>query len=144
MNNNQKNETKKMFIDFNIKRLFNIRKIQKKKKPKFNRYCHHKFKKLNKSWRKPRGLQSKQRKKILGKGHIVSIGYGSPVLVSKLHPSGYQEHLINNIYELQLISTDIEAIRIASSVGMKKKIEIIKKAKEMNIKILNPFKEKEN
>ena len=144
MNNNQKNETKKMFIDFNVKRLFNIRKIQKKKKPKFNRYCHHKFKKLNKSWRKPRGLQSKQRKKILGKGHIVSIGYGSPVLVSKLHPSGYQEHLINNIYELQLISTDIEAIRIASSVGMKKKIEIIKKAKEMNIKILNPFKEKEN
>ena len=145
MYNNQNNKINNNILkDENTRRLLNIRKIQKKKKPEFNRYCHHKFKKLNKSWRRPRGLQSKQRKKILGKGNVVSIGYGSPSIVSKLHPSGYHDHLIYNIYDLQLISPEIEAIRISSTIGMRKKKEIINKAMEMNIKILNPFKMKEN
>lgn len=124
--------------DIEIKRLFKIRKIQKRKKPEFNRYCHHKFKRLNKSWRRPRGLQSKQRRGVLGKGAIATVGYGSPSLVRCLHPSGFDECLIYTIDEILLISPEYEAIRIGSSVGTKKKLEIMKKAKELNIKILNP------
>ncbi len=124
-------------IDDEVKRLFNIRKIQKSKKPKFNKYCYHKFKRLSKSWRRPRGLQSKQRRGILGKGSIVKIGYGSPSEVRGLHPSGYDEVMVYNIDDLSLVSQEYEAIRISSSVGSRKRIDIINKAKELEIKILN-------
>lgn len=140
MSVNIKNQ-KEIEDDFNtnieIRRLFKVRKTLKRKKPEFNRYCHHKFKRLTKSWRRPRGLQSKQRRGILGKGAVVTIGYGSPSLVKGLHPSGYDELLVYNVNDLSLISPEYEAIRIASSVGAKKRIEIINKAKELDIKILN-------
>lgn len=130
-------------VDSDIKRLFKVRKVIKGKKPKFNRYCHHKFKRLSKSWRRPRGLQSKQRRGIYGKGPIVSVGYGSPKLVKGLHPSGYDEFIIYNENELSLVSSEFEAIRIASSVGNRKKQIILAKAKDMNIKVLNPGLKKE-
>lgn len=124
--------------DPEFRRLFNVRKAQKSKKPAFNRYCHHKFKRLNKSWRHPRGLQSKQRAGFLGKGAMASVGYGSPAAVRGLHPSGYDEFLISTPDELELVDPEFEAIRIAAKVGGRKKAIIEAKAAERNIKVLNP------
>jgi len=52
--------------DPEFRRLFKVRKVLKGKKPTFRRQCHHKFKRLKTSWRRPRGLQSKQRRGYLG------------------------------------------------------------------------------
>lgn len=123
-----------------FRRLFNVRKVQKRKQPAFKRYCYTAFKRLKPSWRHPRGLQSKQRRGIVSKGPAVRAGYRSPVAVRGLHPSGFDEILIHTPDELVLIDPEFEAIRIASKVGAKKKAVIEETAIELGIKVLNPTK----
>ncbi len=125
-------------MDPESKRLFNVRKVQKGKKPQFKRTCSHKFKRLDSNWRRPRGLQGKQRRKYLGKGAVAQVGFGSPTAVKGLHPSGYADVLVATVADLELVDPSYEAIRIASKVGSKKKAMILAKAEELSIKVLNP------
>lgn len=125
-------------MDPESRRLFNVRKVLKGKKPQFKRACYHKFKKLDDNWRRPRGSQGKQRRKYVSKGALAQIGYGSPAAVKGLHPSGYSDVLISSIAELELVDPSFEAIRIAGKIGAKKKAFIIAKAEEAGIKVLNP------
>jgi large subunit ribosomal protein L32e len=125
-------------MDSESRRLFNVRKVLKGKKPQFKRAAYHKFKRLDSNWRHPRGIQGKQRRKYISKGALAQVGYGSPVAVKGLHPSGYSDVLISSVDELELIDPSYEAIRIASTVGARKKAIIITKAEELGIKILNP------
>ncbi|MDR0767623.1 MAG: 50S ribosomal protein L32e [Methanosarcinales archaeon] len=127
--------------DPEFRRLFKVRKVLKGKKPSFQRQCHHKFKRLTNVWRRPRGLQSKQRRGYKGKGAIATVGYGSPVLTKGLHPSGYDEVMVHNVDDLVLVDPEIEAVRIGGKVGGKKRAAIVEKCKEFNIKVLNPGKE---
>lgn len=125
-------------MDPESRRLLNVRKVQKGKKPQFKRAACHKFKRLDSNWRRPRGSQGKQRRKYVSKGAIAQVGYGSPAAVKGLHPSGYSDVLISSAAELELIDPSYEAIRIASTIGARKKAIIIKKAEELGIKVLNP------
>ncbi len=125
-------------MDPESRRLFNVRKVQKGKKPQFKRTCSHKFKRLDTNWRRPRGSQGKQRRKYVSKGALAQVGYGSPAAVKGLHPSGYSDVLISSIAELELVDSSYEAIRIAATVGARKKAIILAKAEELGIKVLNP------
>ena len=117
-------------------RLINVRARQKAKKPEFNRHDSHKKKRLSTSWRKPRGLHNKLRRQVSAKGKLVRPGFGSPKAVRGFHPSGFKEVLVNNVAELA--KAEGCAVRIASAVGQKKRLEIQAKAAEMNLKVLNP------
>ncbi len=123
-------------------RLLKVRRRQKARKPEFRRYCWNKKLRLrNKSWRRPRGLHSKLRRRYGGKetGRIVvSVGFGTPKLVRGLHPSGYEEVLVHNPRDLEKIDPSRQVARIASSVGMRKRIAIETKAEELGVRILNP------
>jgi large subunit ribosomal protein L32e len=125
-------------LDEESKRLFKVRKVQKGKKPEFKRTDSHKYKRLDSNWRRPRGLQGKQRRHIAAKGAIAQVGYGSPAAVKGLHPSGYAEVLVNTVSDVENVDASLEAIRIARTVGARKKALIEAKATEMGIKILNP------
>ena len=116
-------------------RLMNVRSRQKAKKPEFNRHDCHKKKRLGTSWRKPRGLHNKLRQQVSAKGKPVRPGFGSPKAVKGFHPSGFKEILVNNVKELE--NARGCAVRIASAVGMRKRLEIQAKAAEMNLKVLN-------
>jgi large subunit ribosomal protein L32e len=48
------------------------------------------------------------------------------------------EVLIHNFKELEKINPEKEAVKIASTVGKKKRQEIVKKAEELKVKVLNP------
>lgn len=111
-----------------------------KKKPKFIRQGGKNIKRLGEKWRKPKGLQSKLRQHVRSRGNIPNVGYGSPLEFRGLHPSGLMEVLIHNVKDLENLNLKKEAARISSSVGRKKRIEIMKIAKEKQIKVLNPFK----
>jgi len=117
-------------------RLLRVRARQKAKKPEFNFHDSHKKKRLPTSWRKPRGLHNKLRQQIAAKGKLVRPGFGSPRAVRGFHPSGLPEMLINNVAELQ--KAEGYAVRIASAVGMKKRLVIQAKAADMGLKVLNP------
>ena len=120
------------------KRLLNVRKRQKLKKPHFVQTDQHKKKKLKDVWRKPRGLHNKKRKNILGKGEMARPGYGSPAAVKGLHPSGFEEVLLSRAKDLDNVDPATQAIRIARTVGQRKRMDIVKKAQSLGLKILNP------
>ena len=109
-----------------------------RKKPKFKRWMSQAYKRIKEAWRRPKGLHSKLRKRIKSKGKIPSPGYGAPKNLKYLHPSGFKEVLIHNVKELERIDPKKEAARIAHTVGKKKRKEILKKAEELKIKVLNP------
>ncbi|AET63844.1 50S ribosomal protein L32e [Methanothrix harundinacea 6Ac] len=117
-------------------RLMKVRARQKKRKPEFNRCDSHKKKKLSPSWRRPRGLHNKLRQQIAAKGKLVKAGYGSPRGVRGYHPCGMKEVLVKNPDDLK--NAEGCAVRIAATVGMKKRDEIEAMAREMNLKVLNP------
>jgi len=109
-----------------------------RKKPEFRRQLSESIKRLDSSWRKPRGSQNKVRKGKKGKLPMPKIGYGAPKALRYLHPSGYKEVLVRSLKDLDNIDPKKEAIRISATIGKKKRIQIIKIAKEKKIKILNP------
>jgi len=125
-------------LDAETKRLLNIRKKQKSKKPTFKQTDSHKKKKLADHWRKPDGIHNKTRYSKHGKCPLVEAGYGSPAAVRGLHPSGFEEMIVNNIKEVEALKTDRQAGRIARTVGARKRSLIEKKAVELGLKILNP------
>ncbi len=109
-----------------------------REKPKFTKQYSHMKKRAQKTgWRKPRGIDSKQRKHTKAKGKHPRVGYGAPNETRYLHPSGYEEVYVKCLSDLDKIDAETQAIRIASVVGKKKREEIIKKADEMGIRILN-------
>jgi len=112
----------------------------KRKKPDFIRKRGGILKRLGIKWRKPKGLHSQLRRHKKEAGHMPRAGYGSPRTVRGLHPSGFEEVLIFNVKDLEKINSRKQACRIASGVGKKKRIEIMKKTEDMKIKVLNPFK----
>jgi large subunit ribosomal protein L32e len=109
-----------------------------RKKPGFKRWMSQAYKRIKSSWRKPKGRQSKIRAKLKGKLKMPTIGYRAPKELRYLHPSGFKEVLIHNVNELLKVNPEKEVARIASKVGKKKRSEILKKAEELKIKILNP------
>jgi len=119
------------------------RKRAKKKKPDFVRSESWRYLKLKESWRRPRGLDHKMRRKIKGWPPTVSVGYRGPKVARGLHPSGYKEVLVHNAKEISNIDPKTEAARIAHTVGKKKRVQIIAEAKKKKVFILNftPIKE---
>src|SRR5208283_3171966 len=109
----------------------------KNKKPAFVRAESWKYDRFSLSWRKPRGLDNKIRRKIKGWPPGASVGYKGPKIARGLHPSGYREVLVYNVQDLSTVDPNTQAARIAHTVGKRKRALIIAEAKKLNIKILN-------
>lgn len=116
--------------------MLRVRARQKAKKPEFKRHDSHKKVKLSESWRKPRGLHNKLRQHVAAKGSIVKPGFGSPKAVRGYHPSGVKEVLVRCMSDLENLEGC--AVRIAGTVGRRKREKIESAAGEMNLKVLNP------
>ncbi len=107
------------------------------KRATFTRQNLHQKKKLEDTWRRPRGLQSKQRKQFRAKGRQPTPGYGSPIAVRGFHPSGYEEVPVSRVEDLEGLDAETQAIRIGGTVGNKKREAIQIKALEYGLKVLN-------
>jgi len=108
------------------------------RRPAFLRQEWHRRQRLQGAkWRKPRGIHSKMRHHYRYRRNVVSIGYGSPKGARFLHPSGFKEVMVWNVKDLMKIKPELEAARVAHSVGMRKRQEIENKADELGIRVLN-------
>ena len=111
--------------------------VEKRKKPKFRRQGWNKMSKLGKGrkqklkWRTPRGRDSKVRLGDRAHSRKVKIGWGSAKKDRK------DIIRVESLKELE--SLKVKEI-IIGRVGKKKKEEIMKKAKEKGLKVLNRYK----
>lgn len=117
-----------------IKRLIRVRV---EKGATFKRDGYGKKKQLSDSWRKPRGQHNKQREQKKAKGALPKPGFGSPIAVRGMHPSGYFEVLISSVKELEGIDPKTHAIRIGATVGERTRVGLQEKAIADGFKVLN-------
>jgi len=115
-----------------------IRKKISSKRPKFIRPESWRYKRLETTWRKPKGVDNHQRKqKSRGRPGLVKVGYGGPKISKGLHPSGYTDNLVHNLQDLVKLDPKIDGVRLGHSVGTKKRKEILKIAIEKKFKVFN-------
>ena len=109
----------------------------KRKKPDFVRQESWRYDRLKENWRRPRGIDNKMRRKIKGWPPTVNVGYRSPKAARGLHPSGYEEVLVHNVEELKNVNPKTQAVRIAHTVGKRKRAQILMQARKRKITVLN-------
>ena len=114
-----------------------IRKQIKRRTPKFLREEWFRYKRIPRNWRRPDGITSKMRINLKYRPSKVRVGFRGPREVRGLHPSGFEEVAIYNVHDLENINPKTQAARIGRTVGTKKRIDIEKKAEELDIRILN-------
>lgn len=85
-------------------------------------------------WRKPRSIDLDRG---LQHGFRPKIGYRNKKELRDIHPSGYIEKRVENVKDLENIDVKKNAVRIGATVGKRKRNEIIKKANEKKIWVLN-------
>jgi large subunit ribosomal protein L32e len=119
-------------------RLLRIAKEKRKKQPKFRHEQAHRWKRVSDSWRKVRGIDSATREKRKGRITMVSSGYRKPKSVRGMHPSRFTEVYVERPSDVEGLDPDIHAVRIGSTVGMRKRQEIIRRADALMVRVLNP------
>jgi large subunit ribosomal protein L32e len=120
-----------------LSKMLELRSQIKSRTPYFRRFESWRYVRLDEPWRKPKGVDNHQRLSVKGWPHLVKIGYRVPKEVRYLHPSGYRDVLVHNLKELEALSPDTDAARIATGVGRRKRIELATRAKDLGIRILN-------
>ena len=123
------------------KELLEKRKKVSEHRPKFVRQESWRYDRLAENWRRPKGKDNKMRLQVSGVPRLAKVGYRGPKAVRGLHPSGYTDNLVYNTSDLLSLDSKKDAIRIGHIVGKLKRKEILIKAAELGIKVLNPGKD---
>ena len=117
-----------------VKRLIRVRTD---KGAVFKRDGYGKKRQLSDSWRKPRGQHNKQREQKKAKGALPKPGFGSPIAVRGMHPSGFFEVLVTSLKDLEGLDPMTQAVRLGATVGTRKRTIIQEQAVAAGLKVLN-------
>ncbi|KAG4436151.1 60S ribosomal protein L32 [Cadophora sp. M221] len=114
--------------------------IVKKRTKRFHRHQSDTYKCLDASWRKPKGIDNRVRRRFKGQMVMPSIGFGSNKKTRHMMPSGHKAFLVNNVrdVDLLLMHNKTFAAEISHAVSSRKRIEIVARAKELGVKVTNP------
>lgn len=121
-----------------LKALVSKRAELRKNRPRFVRQESWRYVRLHPEWRKPKGIDNKVRRQDKGWPALVRVGYRGPVEARGLHPSGHYESLVYRVGDLEGLVPGRDVARIGGTVGAKKRQEILSRAKELGLRVLNP------
>merc|ERR1712137_1167623 len=86
--------------------------IVKKRTKKFIRHQSDRKISVKESWRRPKGIDSRVRRKFRGCGiNMPNIGYGSNKKTKHLLPNGFYKVVVNNVADLELLMMHNELLR---------------------------------
>jgi len=114
--------------------------IVKKRTKKFARHQSDQFMRIrNSSWRKPKGIDGRVRRRFKGAIPMPSIGYGSNKETRNIHPHGFKTVVVNNVSELEMLMMHNRtyAATIAHSVSSRVRREIVTRAEQLAIRVTN-------
>ncbi|KAF0374108.1 60S ribosomal protein L32 [Gigaspora margarita] len=114
-------------------------KIVKKRNKPFKRHQSDRYKSVKESWRKPKGIDNRVRRRFKGQLPMPKIGYGSNKKTRYLMPNGFKKFLVSNVKELELLlmHNKTYAAEIAHNVSSRKRIAIIDRAQQLNVRVIN-------
>jgi large subunit ribosomal protein L32e len=107
-------------------------------RPRFVRQESWRYVRIHPEWRKPKGVDNKVRRQDKGWPALVRVGYRGPVESRGLHPSGHFEVLVYRPGDLGSLVPGRDVARIGGTVGAKKREQILSRATELGIRVLNP------
>ncbi|NPA23314.1 MAG: 50S ribosomal protein L32e [Crenarchaeota archaeon] len=121
------------------RRLLKLRMLMERREPKWMRMDEWRFWKIARQerWRRPKTLDNKIRHQRKGYPPMVKIGYRQPRSVRGLHPSGFETVRVFRPEDLEKIDPSRQAVIIASTVSKRKRLEIIRRAMDRRIKVIN-------
>jgi large subunit ribosomal protein L32e len=113
--------------------------IVKKRTKKFTRHQSDLFKRVKPSWRKPRGIDSRVRRKFKGSIPHPSVGYGSDKITRNIHPNGFKSVVVSNVPELEMLMMHNRtyAATVSKSVSSRVRKDIIERAEQLAIRVTN-------
>ncbi|KAF7930440.1 uncharacterized protein EAE98_004840 [Botrytis deweyae] len=113
--------------------------IVKKRTKRFHRHQSDTYKCVDASWRKPKGIDNRVRRRFKGQMVMPSIGFGSNKKTRHMMPSGHKAFLVNNTsdVELLLMHNKTFAAEISHAVSSRKRVEIVARAKALGVKVTN-------
>ena len=115
------------------------RNIVKKHKHKFIRYQSDRYVLVPESWRKPKGIDGRIRRRFKGLPKCPKIGYGSNKKTKHTLPSGFKKFVVSNVADLELLlmHNRTYSAEIAHSVSSRKRKEIVERAEQLNVRVSN-------
>jgi len=128
-------------LDPEATRLLKTRRMLADRRPIFGRQAAHRYYRIGRdgAWRRPRGLQSKQRRHYGYRPRIVRIGYGSPAATRGLTPTGFKPVVVRTTEEIARLDTAREAAVIARTVGTRRRLVLEESARKRGVHVLNPI-----
>ncbi|MFB6470101.1 MAG: 50S ribosomal protein L32e [Vulcanisaeta sp. AZ3] len=133
----------KAALSSKLRHLLRVRTLMEGREPRWMRMDEWKFLRIahRESWRRPKGDDNKIRLEIKGYPKKVKVGYGKPRQVRNLHPSGFKLIIVHRPEEVDKVDPTKEAVVIGRTVGLRKRVEIVKKAIERGVRVINATKD---
>lgn len=105
----------------------------------FLRFGSDMFARMKQSWRMPKGLDNRARRRFKGNILLPQVGYGTNAKTRNLLPNGFYKATVHNVKELEMLISQNRkyCAEIAGAVGARVRKDIVKKAAELNIKVIN-------
>ncbi|KAL0487070.1 ribosomal protein L32 [Acrasis kona] len=121
-----------------VKKVLKTPVVHKRTKP-FKRFQAHQFKRIQTTWRRPKGIDNPLRRHYRGRGPMPSIGFGTDKRTRYHDKNGFIRYVVNNSQELEVLlmhNHKYQAV-IGQSVGARKRIKLLERARELDIKVVN-------
>eukprot|EP00882_Tetradesmus_deserticola_P000311 GHRQ01000345.1.p2 GENE.GHRQ01000345.1~~GHRQ01000345.1.p2 ORF type:complete len:134 (+),score=66.92 GHRQ01000345.1:68-469(+) len=115
------------------------RKKQVKHRKHFDRHqCDRKMC-VKPSWRRPKGIDGRVRRKFKGAIRMPNIGYGTNKKDRHTLPNGFKKVLVHNVKDLEmlLMHNRVFCAEVAHDVSARKRKEIVERANTLNVAITN-------
>ncbi|EYU39177.1 hypothetical protein ABFS82_04G217200 [Erythranthe guttata] len=115
------------------------KKIIKKRVTKFTRHQSDRFVSVKANWRRPKGIDSRVRRKFKGCTLMPNIGYGSDKKTRHFLPNGFKKFLVHNVEELEVLMMHNRkyCAEIAHSISTKKRKDIVERAAQLDVAVTN-------
>lgn len=115
------------------------KRVIKKRTKKFVRFESEDFAKLESSWRRPRGIDNRVRRRFRGQRRMAKIGFASDNATKFIMPNGFKKFLIRNAADLEilLMNNRSYAGEIAHTISAQVKATLVKRAAELGVRLTN-------
>ncbi|TRM66377.1 ribosomal protein L32e [Schizophyllum amplum] len=112
--------------------------VKKRTKP-FKRHQSDRYHGVKESWRKPKGIDNRVRRRFKGQTPMPKIGYGSNKKTRHVLPNGLKKFLVSNIREMDLLLMHNKSYsaEIAHNVSSRNRTAILERAKVLGVKVTN-------